>query len=112
MSLKRGAASVKLKFLSSGALMNRRRTGPLEGEVAFSGFQWRLKAKSPSDFRLSKADSEAPSTHEDRVGKNPEGLSRSFQLFETLLLVYLQLQCYGKYFTGYLVYRKRFRGNS
>ena len=31
-----------------------------------------------------KADCEAPSTHEDRVGKNPEGLSRSFQLFETL----------------------------
>ena len=64
--------------------MNRRRTGPLEGEVAFSGFQWPLKAKSPSDFRLSKADSEEPSTLEGRVGKNPEGLSRSFQLFETL----------------------------
>ena len=71
-------------MMTSGALMNRRRTGPLEGEVAFSGFQWPLKAKSPSDFRLSKADSEEPSTLEGRVGENPEGLSRSFQLFETL----------------------------
>ena len=81
--------------------MNRRRTGPLEGEVAFSGFQWPLKAKSPSDFRLSKADSEEPSTLEGRVGENPEGLSRSFQLFETLLpyiILYKKHDCKSKLF--------------